>query len=293
MTHSSDALPSFDLSSLLAQGLAGAGRGAALISLGSQSRFVWANAAFCEMMGRPAGAFDGTVAQGAMEALWAGNQEGLAGAMRGEAPVSARVVRPTGEALEARLEAFEGPQERYAMAWLDRIDDYAAVCEQLSAARKQIATGLAFDEKTGLLGSKAFWKAVGAQWSLCSRHELPVSFAMVVVRPSGGQEPDADFEEAAKASFGKSVRRASDLIARLSTNSFGVFTAGQEAEAFEERMRLFAAHLSDGFKASVGVCSMVPKQGSTPQVIKALSKRAVDKAFLASGSGSAIEFYRE
>lgn len=277
------------LASLLEPALAQSLKGAAVIEAGPGApRFIWANDAFCALMGRPVGSFNGADANGALGALWASDPEALASALRGDTAASVKVARAGGSPLQASLEGFKTDAGAFAVLWAERIDEYAAMRQELSEARKLLATGLAFDEKTGLLGAKAFWKAVGAQWSLCARHELPVSFAMVVVRPSGGQEQDADFEAAAKNGFARSVRRASDLVARLSSHSFGVFTAGQEPEKFEERLGIFASHLAEGFKASIGVCSMTPMQGSTPQVIKALAKKAMDEAFSQPGPGSRV-----
>lgn len=277
------------LGAVLAPALAQSIKGAALIEAGpAGARFAWANDAFCDLMGRPVGSFNGAEAGPALGALWASDPGALASALKGEIAAHVKVARAGGSALAASLEGFEAQGRRFALLWAERIDEYAAMRQELSEARKLLATGLAFDEKTGLLGAKAFWKAVGAQWSLCARHELSVSFAMVVVRPCGGQEQDADFEAAAKNGFARSVRRASDLVARLSSHSFGVFTAGQEPEKFEERLRVFTEQLAEGFKASIGVCSMTPMQGSTPQAIKALAKKAMDEAFSQGGAGSRV-----
>lgn len=162
--------------------------------------------------------------------------------------------------------------------WVEH-DDGDGTQTRMSEALRRIEESSGMDEKTGFSGPKAFWRSVGSLWAVCARNKLPVALAMVAVRPNMKEKPGTDYEEASKAAFTKTFRRASDVVGRLGQNSFAVFIVGQDAGGSRLRVEMFAKELGEGYVASVGMAVGLPSPGSSTHGIKSLSKRMLDKAF--------------
>ena len=258
-------------------------KGLALIrKQGGAATLTWGNPSFFRVLGLEARACVGRDAHAFLNAMgsakaeleeaieqgspWLGWSEGL-----GEGKVKVRL-----DALHAGNLGL----------WVEH-DDVEGMRSRMSETLRKVEEVSGIDEKTGFSGPKAFWRSVGSLWAVCARNQLPVSLAMIAVRPHLKDKPGADYEEAAKAAFAKTFRRASDIVGRLGQNSFAVFIVGQDAPNSKERLQMFESELGAGYVASIGLAVGLPLPGSSTHAIKALSKRMLDKAF--ESKGPAIE----
>ena len=192
------------------------------------------------------------------------------------------------EACFEPMPAPDGGQSRWSALWLfDRTEEHLA-CLERDDLRKKLADGAALDEKSGFLAAKAFWKAVGAQWNLCGRKGICASLAFFTARSSDPAAPadPAALDEACALAVNAAFRRVSDLVGKLSENSFALFIADMDADAFTEQLAILQNSLPPGAKLFSGCYANIPKFGDTPKEAKIAAKKNLAKAM--SGQGSNI-----
>lgn len=263
------------------EALSGSEKGLALLQWDAKGGGAqWSNAAFASAIGWKPSQMEGASIQKLLEAMGPG-AAGLMGGLALGKSERAR-WRHEGKAWRGTLEVKAGSNAAgagSALLWLEDDSEWALIESMLEEAQKKASETAAFDEKTGFMGSKAFWRAVSALWAVCARQKMPVALAMMAIRPAPDQEQDADFETAAKLATGKALRRSSDLLGRLSTHSFAVFMVGEEPHVAKQRIELINKNLGEGFLASTGLSCGIPELGSNTNRIKSQSKRALDQAF--------------
>ena len=239
----------------------------------------WANSAFFKITGLLKGeAFEANGAD-----VWAGfggDKTTLAKCLEGKEAWQGSLRSQWSGDFQARLDSIENG---CAALWVEREEDEESLRARLEAAIKKVESISTGSERSGFTGPKAFWRSVGAVWTLCSRNEIPVSLGLISISSLELDKKNAD--DAAKKAIVSTFRRASDVVGRLGMDSSGVFIVGQDPGKAKERFDLLMLQLKEaGCAGNIGLTSGIPERGSSTQTIKFNAKMLMDKSS-ASGSG--------
>ena len=161
--------------------------------------------------------------------------------------------------------------------WVEKEEDEEALRARLETTLKKVELASIGSERLGFTGPKAFWRSVGAVWTLCSRNEVPVSLGLISITSKELDDQVAD--EKAKKAIVSTFRRASDVVGRLGMDSYGVFIVGQDIRKSKERFNLLLKILADyGCEGNIGLTSGIPERGSSTQTIKSHGKILLDQS---------------
>jgi len=276
-----------DLSEIVKKALAISPKGVALVErLPGSWKIVWGNKSFCYMSGIDDSSPEG---RNGLQ-IWAsvgGSREDWERAMRQGTSWAGNL----GTAGEVKIQAqIDTVSDAYAFVWFERAPGDDSLRERLAEVLRKVQEISSIDEKTGLSGPKSFWRCVGAVWGVCSRNEISVSLGLITLNGGENQSLAREMEEAANKTLSKSFRRSSDVVGRLTHNSFAIFLVGQSEVWAQEKMEEVVESLGRNRVAAVALACGIPMSGSSTQSIKFLGKRLLEASSYKNGEMSFERF---
>lgn len=275
-----DAIVKLDLSDVLKKALMVSPKGVALVErLPGSWKILWGNKSFCAMSGideaSPAG-------KSGLQ-VWSsvgGSREDWESSMRQGTSWSGSLGTASAGKFQAQIDAVS---DAHALVWFEREPGGDSLRERLEEVLRKVQEISSVDEKTGLSGPKSFWRCVGAVWGVCSRNEISVSLGLITLKSGETQSLEKEMEDAANKTLAKSFRRSSDVVGRLTHNSFAIFVVGQSEGWAQEKMAEVVEELGVDRVSGVALACGIPMNGSSTQSIKILGKKLLDASLAQNG----------
>lgn len=173
------------------------------------------------------------------------------------------------------------------------VEERTATLERLNQELQRLT---ATDGLTGVANRRRFDEALDQEWRRAIRSNAPLACVMIDIDHFkafndryGHLQGDACLRQIAQALVG-TPRRAGDIVARYGGEEFAVVlpaTTGANARLVAEQLRMDVAALRISHDASttgphvtisLGVASVIPKQGVAPATLVAAADRALYQA---------------